>query len=103
MTIFVDRKNTEDNNKNSLIRKFFCYKKGQLVWPLYSWHTAPLFKLFSFTAKKLVIEIQDYIYYGLLICRAKKGEWSARKIAIAFQKVGNWAFDNVYYNNINQK
>ena len=31
---------------------------------------------------------------GLLTCRAKKEEFSATRIAAAFQKVKQWAFDN---------
>lgn len=56
--------------------------------------TAPLFNLFSFKAREPGVAIRGYVDDELLTCRAKKEEFSATKIAAAFQKVKQWAFDN---------
>lgn len=56
--------------------------------------TAPLFNLFSFTAREAGVAIRKYVDDGLLTCRAKKEEFSAIKIAAAFQNVERWAFGN---------
>ncbi len=45
-------------------------------------------------AREQGVAIRGYVDDGLLTCRAKKEELSAAKIATAFQKVEQWAFDN---------
>ena len=69
--------------------------QGSPVAPiLFTLFTAPLFKLFSLTAREPGVAIRGYVDDGLLTCRAKKEEFSATRIAAAFQKVEQWAFDN---------
>lgn len=69
--------------------------QGSSVAPiLFMLFTTPLFKLFSLTAREQGVAIRGYVDDGLLTCRAKKEELSATKIATAFKKVEQWAFDN---------
>lgn len=55
---------------------------------------APLFNLFSLTTREPGVAIRRYVDDELLTYRAKKEEFSVIKIAAAFQKVKQWAFDN---------
>lgn len=54
---------------------------------LFMLFTAPLFKLFSLTAKEPGVPIRGYVDDGLLTCQAKKEEFLATRIAAAFLKV----------------
>lgn len=69
--------------------------QGSPVAPiLFMLFTAPLFKLFSPTSREPGVAIRGYVDDGLLTSRAKRGELSVLKVASAFEKVEQWAFDN---------
>lgn len=56
--------------------------------------TAPLFKLFSNKKKEIGISIRKYVDNSLLTARNKLVQTGVSKIAIAFGKVNQWAYDN---------
>lgn len=61
---------------------------------LFMLFTAPLFKLFSNEKKEAGISIRGYVDDGLLTARHKSVQTGVTKIALAFKKVEQWAYDN---------
>lgn len=61
---------------------------------LFMLFTAPLFKLFSNEKKEAGISIRGYVDDGLLTARHKSVQMGVSKIALAFKKVEQWAYDN---------
>lgn len=69
--------------------------QGSPVAPiLFTLFIAPLFKLFSNEKKVTGISIRKYVDDGLLTARNKSVQTGESKIAIAFKKVEQWAYDN---------
>ena len=56
--------------------------------------TTPLFKLFSNKKKEAGISIRGYVDDSLLTVRHKSVQTSVSRIALAFKKVEQWAYDN---------
>ena len=69
--------------------------QGSPVAPiLFMLFTAPLFKLFSNEKKEIGISIRGYVDDGLLTARHKSVQANVSKIALAFKKPEQWAYDN---------
>ena len=56
--------------------------------------TAPLFRLFSNEKNEAFISIRGYVDDGFLTARHKSVQTNVSRIALAFKKVEQWAYDN---------